>query len=92
VVATFNHEKEAEHLSASIKAGVYQTAVIEMGAVGGSIIIPTLFDISGIIPASAIAIVGFGVLPFWRQKLKVWNLCFFFSWWLPSTKFFLGKP
>lgn len=71
VVASFDHNKEGEHLSSSIRAGVYQTAAIEIGAVGGSIIIPTLFDISGILPASALAVVGLGVLPFWRQKLRV---------------------
>jgi len=44
----------------------------QAGALGiGGLLSSSLFDVSGILPASAVAITGLGILPYTRSKLKV---------------------
>jgi len=54
----------------SIKSGLLQTAIAEIGAVGlGSILYVTLLDVTGLLSASAVAVTGFAILPYRRAKL-----------------------
>jgi small GTP-binding protein len=69
IVNSYNHKKEAEELSVLVEGAVAQTALFEVGAVGlGALVASTLFsaamDVTGIVAASALAILGFFVIPY----------------------------
>jgi len=71
VASHYNKEKEAETLSAQVKAAVYQTAVFELGAVGiGTLMSAAFLDLTGILPLTAIAATGLAVLPYRRAQVK----------------------
>jgi len=70
VVEGFDQQEQAEYLSGSIRAGVYRTAIVEVSAVGGAILSTSLLDVSGVLPASALAVTGLGILPYVRYNLK----------------------
>jgi len=64
IVNSYNHKKEAEELSVLVEGAVAQTALFEVGAVGlGALVASTLFsaamDVTGIVAAGALAILGF---------------------------------
>ena len=73
IVNSYNHKKEAEELSVLVEGAVAQTALFEVGAVGlGAFVASTLFsaamDVTGIVAASALAILGFFVIPYKRRQ------------------------
>lgn len=73
IVKSYNHKKEAEELSVLVEGAVAQTALFEVGAVGlGALVASTLFsaamDVTGIVAASALAILGFFVIPYKRRQ------------------------
>jgi small GTP-binding protein len=73
IVNSYNHKKEAEELSVLVEGAVAQTALFEVGAVGlGALVASTLFsaamDVTGIVAASALAILGFFVIPYKRRQ------------------------
>ena len=73
IVNSYNHKKEAEELSVLVEGAVAQTALFEVGAVGlGALVASTLFsaamDVTGIVAASALAILGFFVIPYKRKQ------------------------
>ena len=75
IVNSYDRNREASELAASVEAAVAQTALLEAGAVGlGTIIsvavLSSSLDITGILAASAMAILGFFVIPFKRKKAK----------------------
>jgi len=70
-----NRDKEASELAASVEAAVAQTALLEVGAVGlGALVtiavLSSTLDITGILAASTLAILGFFVIPFKRKQAK----------------------
>jgi len=70
-----NRDKEASELAASVEAAVSQTALLEVGAVGlGALVtiavLSSTLDITGILAASTLAILGFFVIPFKRKQAK----------------------
>jgi small GTP-binding protein len=75
IVNSYDRDREASELAASVEAAVAQTALLEAGAVGlGAIIsvavLSSTLDITGILAASSMAILGFFVIPFKRRKAK----------------------
>ena len=73
IVHSYNHKKEAEELSVLVEGAVAQTALFEVGAVGlGALVASTLFsaamDVTGIVAASALAILGFFVILYKRKQ------------------------
>jgi hypothetical protein len=75
IVDGYDRNKEASELAASVEAAVAQTAVLEAGAVGlGTLVtiavLSSTMDITGIVAASTLAIVGFFVIPFKRKQAK----------------------
>jgi small GTP-binding protein len=73
IVNSYNHKKEAEELSVLVEGAVAQTALFEVCAVGlGALVASTLFsaamDVTGIVAASALAILGFFVIPYKRRQ------------------------
>ena len=73
IVNSYNHKKEAEELSVLVEGAVAQTALFEVGAVGlGALVASTLFsaamDVTGIVAASALAILGLFVIPYKRKQ------------------------
>jgi small GTP-binding protein len=75
IVESYDRNKEASELAASVESAVAQTAVLEAGAVGlGTLVtiavLSSTMDITGILAASTLAIVGFFVIPFKRKQAK----------------------
>jgi small GTP-binding protein len=75
IVETYNRDQEARELANAVEAAVAQTALLEVGAVGlGTIVsiavLSSSLDITGMLAAGTLAIVGFFVIPFKRRKAK----------------------
>lgn len=75
IVDTYDRDREASELAAHVESAVAQTALLEMGAVGlGTIVtaavLSSSLDVTGILAAGTLAIVGFFVIPYKRQQAK----------------------
>jgi ribosomal protein L17 len=75
IVGSYDRVKEASHLAADVESAVAQTALFEAGAIGLGALVSTALlssalDITGIIAASTLAIVGLFVIPFKRSRAK----------------------
>ena len=75
IVESYDRNKEASELAASVEAAVAQTALLEAGAVGlGALVtiavLSSTLDITGILAASTLAVLGFFVIPFRRKQAK----------------------
>jgi small GTP-binding protein len=75
VVDGYDPVEEANKLAQEVQASIMQTAAIEVGALGlGAILVAilhtTLLDFTGILSASALAALGFYLLPYKRSQLK----------------------
>ena len=75
IVESYDRNQEASELAASVEVAVAQTALLEVGAVGlGAIltiaVLSSALDITGILAASTLAILGFFVIPFKRKQAK----------------------
>ncbi|HEY5157329.1 MAG TPA: dynamin family protein [Anaerolineales bacterium] len=75
IVESYDRNKEASELAASVEAAVAQTALLEVGAVGlGAlvtiVVLSSTLDITGILAASTLAVLGFFVIPFKRKQAK----------------------
>jgi small GTP-binding protein len=75
IVETYDRNKEASELAASVETAVAQVALLEAGAVGlGALIITIVassaLDITGLLAAGTLAIVGFFVIPYKRKQAK----------------------
>jgi small GTP-binding protein len=80
IVASYDRDKEASELAASVEAAVAQTALLEVGAVGlGTLVtiavLSSAMDITGILAASTLAILGFFVIPYKRKQAKTTSKC-----------------
>lgn len=74
-VAGFDREQEASRLADSVQAAVAGAALLEVGAVGlgatiAAVASSTAIDVTGIIAATTLAIVGFAIIPARREKAK----------------------
>jgi small GTP-binding protein len=75
IVSTYDRDQEARELAASVETAVAQTALLEAGAVGlGTLVsvavLSSSLDITGILAAGMLAVLGLFVIPFRRQKAK----------------------
>ena len=75
IVESYDRNQEASELAANVEAAVAQTALMEIGAVGlGALVtiavLSSTLDITGILAASTLAILGFFVIPFKRKQAK----------------------
>lgn len=75
IVDSYDREQEARALASGVETAVAQTALIEVGAVGLGTLIVSLFassavDVTGVLAAGLIAIVGLFVIPYKRQQAK----------------------
>jgi small GTP-binding protein len=75
IVESYDRDKEASELAASVEAAVAQTALLEVGAVGlGTLVtiavLSSTLDITGILAAGTMAILGFFVIPLKRRHTK----------------------
>ncbi len=75
IVNSYNRKKESEDLSAFVEGAVAQTALFEVGAVGlGALVATALFssamDVTGIVAAGTLAILGLFVIPYKRKQVK----------------------
>jgi small GTP-binding protein len=75
IVETYDRNREASQLAASVEAAVAQTALLEAGAVGlGAlvtlVVASSAVDITGMLAAGTLAVLGFFVIPFKRKQAK----------------------
>ena len=75
VVEAYDKEAESLQLSKDVQSALVQTAAVEAGALGlGAVLVLTLqgalLDFTGVLGASAVAALGFAVLPYRRTKIK----------------------
>jgi len=75
IVETYDRNQEASELAANVETAVAQVALIEAGAVGlGALvtlaIASTTIDITGLVAAGVLAVVGFFVIPYKRKQVK----------------------
>jgi small GTP-binding protein len=75
IIESYNKTREASQLASNVESAVAQTAMFEAGAVGLGVLVSTALlssamDITGIIAAGTLAIVGFFVIPYKRKQAK----------------------
>ena len=75
IVESYDRNKEASELASSVEAAVVQTALMEVGAVGlGALVtaavLSSTLDITGMLAAGTLAILGFFVIPYKRKQAK----------------------
>lgn len=75
IVDTYDRDREASELAVHVETAVAQTALLEVGAVGlGALvtaaILSSSFDVTGVLAAGTLAIVGFFVIPYKRKQAK----------------------
>jgi small GTP-binding protein len=75
IVESYDRNKEASELASSVETAVAQTALLEVGAVGlGTLVAVAVasssMDITGILAASTLAVLGFFVIPYKRKQAK----------------------
>ncbi len=75
IIDTYDREQEARELAAEVEKSVAEVALLEAGAVGlGALvtfaITSSVLDITGLLAAGTLAIVGFFVIPFKRKQAK----------------------
>jgi len=75
IIETYDRDKEANALAAHVETAVAQTALLEVGAVGlGALVtaavLSSSLDITGIVAAGTMAILGFFVIPYKRKQAK----------------------
>ena len=75
IVDTYDRDQEASALAAHVETAVAQTALLEVGAVGlGALVtaavLSSSLDITGILAAGTLAIVGLFVIPYKRKQAK----------------------
>jgi hypothetical protein len=75
IIDTYNRDQEAKELASQVETAVATTALLEVGAVGlGALVtaavLSSSLDITGIVAAGTLAIVGFFVIPYKRRQAK----------------------
>jgi len=75
VVNSYDAEEESRELGSAVEMSVAQTALVEVGAIGlgtaiTMLISSSVVDLTGVLFAGVIAIVGFFIIPFKRQQAK----------------------
>jgi small GTP-binding protein len=75
IVETYDRNKEASELAKSVEAAVAQAALLEVGAVGLGALVTTAvlsstLDITGMLAAGTLAILGIFVIPYKRKQAK----------------------
>jgi small GTP-binding protein len=75
IVETYNRDEEARALAVGVETAVAQVALMEAGAVGLGALVLTLLastaaDITGLLAAGTLAILGLFVIPYKRQQAK----------------------
>jgi small GTP-binding protein len=75
VVSSYDAEKESREIGAHVESAVAQTALVEAGAVGlGTVITMAVsaaaIDVTGVILAGVLAVVGFFIIPYKRRQAK----------------------
>ncbi|MCC7163140.1 MAG: dynamin family protein [Anaerolineae bacterium] len=75
VVSTYDAEKESREIGQHVEMAVAQTAIFEAGAVGIGAIVATsvtvaALDVTGILLAGVVAVLGLFVIPYKRKQAK----------------------
>jgi small GTP-binding protein len=75
IVETYDRNQEASELASGVEAAVAQTALLEAGAIGlgallTAVVLSSTLDITGVLAAGTMAILGLFVIPYKRRQAK----------------------
>ncbi|HSN93876.1 MAG TPA: hypothetical protein VLR89_02305, partial [Anaerolineaceae bacterium] len=75
IVSGYDRQKEAEEVGVLVTDAVSQTALLEVGALGIGALVATIIttralDVTGLVAAGALAILGFFVIPYKKNRAK----------------------
>jgi len=75
IVSGYDRQKEAEDVGVLVTDAVSQTALLEVGALGIGALVATIIttralDVTGIVAAGALAVLGFFVIPYKKSRAK----------------------
>ncbi len=75
IVDSYDRNLEASQLASAVETAVAQTALLEVGAVSlgallTTVVLSSSLDITGIVAAGTLAILGFFVIPYKRKQAK----------------------
>ncbi|HJR80851.1 MAG TPA: dynamin family protein [Anaerolineales bacterium] len=75
IIDSYDRDREARELAAHVETAVAQMALLEVGAVGlGTLVtaavLSSRLDVTGILTAGTLAILGFFVIPYKRKQAK----------------------
>jgi hypothetical protein len=75
IVDSYDRDKEASELAFHVESAVAQTALLEIGALGlgglvTALVLSSSLDITGVLAAGTLAILGFFVIPYKRKQAK----------------------
>ncbi len=75
IVADYDRQKEADELGVLVTEAVSQTALFEVSALGIGALVATILttralDVTGIVAAGALSILGFFVIPYKKSRAK----------------------
>lgn len=75
VVSSYDAEKESREIGSHVEMAVAQTAIAEVGAVGLGALVATsvtvaALDVTGILLAGVVAVLGLFIIPYKRQQAK----------------------
>lgn len=75
ITDSYDRTREASKLASSVESAVAQTAIFEAGAIGlgalvSTAVLSSALDVTGIIAAGTLAIIGLFVIPYKRKQAK----------------------
>lgn len=75
VIESYDQESESLKLAMQVQTAIFQTAAVQVGALGlGAVLVALLntwwLDLTGVLGASMVAVLGLYVLPYRRDKVK----------------------
>src|SRR5215211_854723 len=75
IIEDYDRDSEARELAAHVETAVAQTALLEVGAVGlgglvTAAVLSSSLDVTGVLAAGTLAILGFFVIPYKRKQAK----------------------
>lgn len=75
VIESYDQESESLKLAMQVQTAIFQTAAVQVGALGlGALLVALLntwwLDLTGVLGASMVAVLGLYVLPYRRDKVK----------------------
>jgi len=75
IVASYDRQKEARRLVVDVQDSLAKMALVEVGAIGlgvllKALLVSTAADVSGVLAAGVVGVLGFAILPYKKRQAK----------------------